>query len=117
MAQLRAARGLVPAAWLCLLFECVGANEQWQRRSPIMDTGIRAKRTTAAPVADSSRPLTARPGSINRTIRGPWYYASEVDLGYSGALRTAATILADDPVFRPLLLWWSTGERLRRVLK
>ena len=31
--------------------------------------------------------------------RGPWYYASEVDLGYSGALRTAATILADDRVF------------------
>lgn len=31
--------------------------------------------------------------------RGPWYYSSEVDLGYSGALRTAATILADDPVF------------------
>src|SRR2546430_4389510 len=30
--------------------------------------------------------------------RGPWYYSSEVDLGYSGALRTAATILADDPV-------------------
>ena len=31
--------------------------------------------------------------------RGPWYYSSEADLGYSGALRTAATILADDPVF------------------
>lgn len=31
--------------------------------------------------------------------RGPWYYSSEVDLGYSGALRSAATILADDPVF------------------
>jgi hypothetical protein len=31
--------------------------------------------------------------------RGPWYYSSEVDLGYSGALRAAATILADDPVF------------------
>ncbi|HEV8369943.1 MAG TPA: DUF5695 domain-containing protein, partial [Pyrinomonadaceae bacterium] len=31
--------------------------------------------------------------------RGPWYYASEVDLGYSGALRAAATILADDPIF------------------
>src|ERR1043166_4568580 len=30
--------------------------------------------------------------------RGPWYYASEVDLGYSGALRTAATIIADDTV-------------------
>jgi len=31
--------------------------------------------------------------------RGPWYYSSEADLGYSGALRSAATILADDPVF------------------
>ena len=31
--------------------------------------------------------------------RGPWYYSSEADLGYSGALRTAATILADDSVF------------------
>jgi hypothetical protein len=31
--------------------------------------------------------------------RGAWYYASEVDLGYSGALRAAATILADDPIF------------------
>ena len=31
--------------------------------------------------------------------RGAWYYSSEVDLGYSGALRTAATILADDPIF------------------
>jgi hypothetical protein len=31
--------------------------------------------------------------------RGPWYYSSEADLGYSGALRAAATILADDPIF------------------
>ena len=31
--------------------------------------------------------------------RGPWYYSSEADLGYSGALRTAATIIADDPLF------------------
>jgi hypothetical protein len=31
--------------------------------------------------------------------RGPWYYSSEADLGYSGALRTASTILADDPIF------------------
>jgi hypothetical protein len=31
--------------------------------------------------------------------RGPWYYSSEVDLGYSGALRTAATVLAEDPIF------------------
>lgn len=31
--------------------------------------------------------------------RGPWYYSSETDLGYCGALRTAATIVADDSVF------------------
>ena len=31
--------------------------------------------------------------------RGAWYYACEMDLGYCGALRTAATILSDDPVF------------------
>lgn len=31
--------------------------------------------------------------------RGPWYYSSETDLGYCGALRGAATIVADDPVF------------------
>jgi Family of unknown function (DUF5695) len=31
--------------------------------------------------------------------RGSWYYASEVDLGYSGALRAARSVVADDPVF------------------
>jgi hypothetical protein len=31
--------------------------------------------------------------------RGPWYYSSETDLGYCGALRAAATVVADDPVF------------------
>jgi hypothetical protein len=31
--------------------------------------------------------------------RGSWCFGSEIDLGYSGALRTAATILADDPIF------------------
>jgi len=31
--------------------------------------------------------------------RGSWYYSSEIDLGYCGALRMAATILADDPIF------------------
>ena len=31
--------------------------------------------------------------------RGAWYYACEIDLGYCGALRTAATVLADDPIF------------------
>ena len=31
--------------------------------------------------------------------RGPWYYSSETDLGYCGALRSASTIVVDDPVF------------------
>ncbi len=31
--------------------------------------------------------------------RGPWYYSSETDLGYCGALRGMATVVADDEVF------------------
>jgi len=31
--------------------------------------------------------------------RGSWWYSGEIDLGYSGALRSAATIVTDDPIF------------------
>jgi hypothetical protein len=31
--------------------------------------------------------------------RGAWYYSCEIDLGFCGAVRAAATILADDPIF------------------
>jgi hypothetical protein len=31
--------------------------------------------------------------------RGPWHYDGEIDLGFGGALRMAATILAHDPIF------------------
>ena len=31
--------------------------------------------------------------------RGAWYYSAEEDVGYAGALRSNATIVADDPVF------------------
>jgi len=31
--------------------------------------------------------------------RGPWYYDGEVDLGYGGATRAAATILTEDAIF------------------
>jgi|GEM_PF-753751 len=31
--------------------------------------------------------------------RGAWYYSAEENLGFCGALRSAATILADDPIF------------------
>jgi hypothetical protein len=34
--------------------------------------------------------------------RGSWFYGCEIDLGYCGALRTAATIVADDPIFGPI---------------
>jgi len=52
--------------------------------------------------------------------RGPWYYASEVDLGYSGALPIAATILADDPVFGRFCFggdWRKTSAGLEIVPK
>jgi len=31
--------------------------------------------------------------------RGPWWYDGEIDLGYGGALRSAATIVNDDALF------------------
>lgn len=31
--------------------------------------------------------------------RGSWYYSCEENLGYCGAIRSAATVLADDPIF------------------
>src|SRR6185369_3486737 len=52
--------------------------------------------------------------------RGHWYYSSEVDLGYSGALRTAATILADDPLFGRFCFggdWRKTAAGLEIVPK
>ncbi|HEY4378827.1 MAG TPA: DUF5695 domain-containing protein, partial [Acidobacteriaceae bacterium] len=30
---------------------------------------------------------------------GPWWYSGEIELGFSGALRDAATVVVDDPVF------------------
>jgi len=31
--------------------------------------------------------------------RGPWWYSGEMDLGFGGALRSAATVVVDDPIF------------------
>ena len=37
---------------------------------------------------------------IGKTMtRGAWYYSAEEDVGYCAAIRTHATILADDPIF------------------
>jgi hypothetical protein len=30
---------------------------------------------------------------------GSWWYSGEIDLGFSGALRTSATVISDDPIF------------------
>lgn len=43
--------------------------------------------------------------------RGPWNYDGEIDLGFSGALRSAATVLAQDPVFD----WIAYGGELGRT--
>ena len=47
--------------------------------------------------------------------RGPWYYSCEIDLGFCGALRAAATVLTDDPIFGRFCLggyWRSTGDAI-----
>jgi len=31
--------------------------------------------------------------------RGSWWYSGEIDLGFNGGLRTAATVVAEDPLF------------------
>lgn len=40
-----------------------------------------------------------------RIPRGPWNYDGEIDLGYGSALRTAATLVTNDPVFG----WFAYG--------
>lgn len=41
--------------------------------------------------------------------RGSWPYDGEIELGYGAALRTAATIIADDPIFG----WFAYGGQLQ----
>ncbi len=38
------------------------------------------------------------PGGVTEP-RGPWHYDGEIDLGYGGALRMAATVVTNDPTF------------------
>ncbi len=44
------------------------------------------------------------PGGV-QVPRGPWHYDGEIDLGYGGALRMAATIVTRDPIFG----WFAYG--------
>jgi hypothetical protein len=47
------------------------------------------------------------PGGV-RVPRGPWHYDGEIDLGFGGALRMAATVLTHDPIFD----WFAYGGTL-----
>lgn len=50
--------------------------------------------------------------------RGAWYYSCEIDLGFCGAVRAAATILADDPIFGRICYggaWQPHGGGMRIV--
>lgn len=48
------------------------------------------------------------PGGVMEP-RGPWHYDGEIDLGFSGALRMAATVLTRDPIFD----WFAYGGMLK----
>jgi len=47
------------------------------------------------------------PGGVMEP-RGPWHYDGEIDLGFGGALRMAATVLTHDPIFD----WFAYGGAL-----
>jgi hypothetical protein len=47
------------------------------------------------------------PGGVTEP-RGPWHYDGEIDLGFGGALRMAATVVARDPLFG----WFAYGGAL-----
>lgn len=49
------------------------------------------------------------PGGV-QVPRGPWHYDGEIDLGFGGALRMAATVVTRDPVFD----WFAYGGTLRQ---
>ena len=47
------------------------------------------------------------PGGVTEP-RGPWHYDGEIDLGYGGALRMAATVVTKDPTFG----WFAYGAMM-----
>jgi hypothetical protein len=48
--------------------------------------------------------------------RGSWWYSGEIDLGFSGALRMAATIVTDDPIFG-LFAYGGELKRLKNAVE
>src|SRR5580765_1140886 len=47
------------------------------------------------------------PGGVSEP-RGPWHYDGEIDLGFGGALRMAATVVTNDPTFG----WFAYGASM-----
>ena len=47
--------------------------------------------------------------------RGSWYYSCEIDLGFAGGLRGAATVLADDDIFGRFCYGGMLGEHEGRT--
>jgi len=47
--------------------------------------------------------------------RGVWFYDGEIDLGYTGALRAAATIAMDDPIFGLVALGGKLEEKAKML--
>ena len=47
------------------------------------------------------------PGGVTEP-RGPWHYDGEIDLGFGGALRMAATVVTNDPTFG----WFAYGASM-----
>lgn len=41
---------------------------------------------------------------------GAWYYSCEIDLGFCGYLRSAATVYVQDPIFGPVCLGGQAGQ-------
>jgi len=61
-------------------------------------------------------PLARARGWLGKWIeRGAWYYSAEEDVGYCGAIRTAATVVADDPVFGLVALGGKLEDRGDRI--
>jgi hypothetical protein len=54
------------------------------------------------------------PGGVT-VPRGPWRYDGEIDLGYGGALRMAATIVTRDPVFGWIAYGGAMTEREKEL--
>ena len=53
---------------------------------------------------------------IGKAIRrGAWYYSAEEDVGYCGALRTHATIVARDPVFGEIVYGGLLSRKLNTI--